>query len=55
MPHIAMLISTIYRSLYCCMPSVIQRSTECGKVTSGGVVWLVVVVFVVAINTCNTL
>ena len=31
LPHIAMLISTVYRSLYSCMPSVIQCSTECGE------------------------
>ena len=50
LPHIAMLISTIYRSLYSCMPSVIQRSTEWGRVTSGSV-WLEVIVSSSAINT----
>ena len=54
--YIAMLISIIYRSLYCCMLTGIHRSME--RVTSDfrrSCLASSSSVFIVAINTCNTL
>ena len=54
--YIAILISRIYRSLYCCMLTGIHRSME--RVTSDfrrSCLTSSSSVFIVAINTCNTL